>query len=144
MTAAPCSSTRSQRTHDFEHGSDVGPADDGVRFLDTFEARTDRRGAGEPDRGVDDMEPPVGLLRQLRAETEGLGQRQLRAVEVGHDIPGAAPSVDRSGRVTDHHQLGVLPLGVEDLLNDGLVSWASSSSRKSALIVGSVSAQIFT
>ena len=132
-----------QQVHDFEHRADVGPAQDRVRFLDAFEAGIDRRGTRQPDRGVDDVQPPVGLLGERGAEAEGLGQGQLGAVEGTHHVPGSAPAVDRLGRVADHHQLGVGALGIEDLFDEGLVSWASSSSRKSAWILGSVRAQIF-
>jgi hypothetical protein len=36
----------------------------------------------------------------------------------GHHVPGAAPAVDRLGRVADHHQLAVGALGAEDLFNN--------------------------
>ena len=45
---------------------------------------------------------------------------ELGAVEAGHDVFGAAPVVDGLGGVADHHQLGVVALGEEDLFDDGV------------------------
>ena len=57
----------------------------------------------------------AGLFGEERAETEGAGQSESGSVEVGHHIAGAAPSVDGLGRVTDHDELGVVSLGVENV-----------------------------
>lgn len=74
-----------------------------------------------PARGCGgDGEPAVGFGGEVGAEAEGLGQGQGRAAEGGHDVAGAAPLVDGLGGVSDHDELGVVALGVEDLFDDGV------------------------
>jgi hypothetical protein len=63
---------------------------------------------------------PVGLGGDRGPEAEGACEGQLRRVESGHHVAGAAPAIDGLGGVADHDQLGVVPLGGEDVFEDGV------------------------
>lgn len=112
--------TAGQEVHDLGHGADVGAAQHRVGPGDGAEFGGHGVGAGETDGGVGQVQPAVGFFGEAGAEAEGPGQGELGAVEVGHDVFGAAPVVDGLGGVADHDQLGVVALGEEDLLDDGV------------------------
>lgn len=132
-----------QESHDFSYGADVGAAQHRIWVGDVADFSGDDLAAGQADGRVGEFEPAVGLGGEEGAEAEGTRQHEGGGVEVGHHVAGAAPAVDGLGRVADHDELGVGALGVEDLFQQGLVSWASSRKRKSASILGWVRAHIF-
>jgi hypothetical protein len=86
-----------EELHDVGHGADVGAAQDRVRSFEWAEFGREAGAAVKADGGLGDGEPAVGFGGEMRAEAEGLRQGEGSAVEVGHDIAGAAPVVDRLG-----------------------------------------------
>lgn len=114
-----------EQGHDLAHRAAVGAAQHRIRHIPTgLVEGADGAGevgvTGQPEGLPGVGEPAVGFVGDGGTEAERPRQGQSDTVEVGHDIAGAAPAVDRLGGVTDHDQLRVPALVAEDFLQGGV------------------------